>query len=159
MDAFGVKNLDLQAETNWVRPFTYSHSDSVADYTHYNQPLAHPVGANFKEFIGIARYQPARKWWIEGKLIAYAQGTDTAGENFGNNIFLPYTTRAGDYGFHIGSAKEAKCVNASLWLAYEWKENFFIEASVMIRKYSGQAAATIPSIGIRWNASRREYDY
>ncbi len=67
IDAFGIKNLDLQVEMNRVRPFTYSHSDSVANYTHYNQPLAHPLGANFQEFIGIARYQPAPKWLIEGK--------------------------------------------------------------------------------------------
>src|SRR6185369_7292398 len=38
VDAFGIKNLDLQLEHNRVRPFTYSHTDSVANYTHYNQP-------------------------------------------------------------------------------------------------------------------------
>ena len=48
IDAFGIKNLDLQLEYNRVRPFTYSHRDSVANYTHYNQPLAHPLGANFR---------------------------------------------------------------------------------------------------------------
>ncbi|MEX0636266.1 MAG: capsule assembly Wzi family protein, partial [Ferruginibacter sp.] len=53
IDAFGVKNLDLQFETNRVRPFTYSHKDTIGNYTHYNQPLAHPLGANFQEFIGI----------------------------------------------------------------------------------------------------------
>ena len=43
MDAFGIPNLDLQIETNRVRPFTYSHGDTIANYTHYNQPLAHPL--------------------------------------------------------------------------------------------------------------------
>src|SRR5436190_24110407 len=43
IDALGIKNLDLQLETNRVRPFTYSHDDSVSNYTHYNQPLAHPL--------------------------------------------------------------------------------------------------------------------
>ena len=61
IDAFNIKNLDLQLEHNRVRPFTYSHGDSVANYTHYNMPLAHPLGANFQEVIGIARYQPAPK--------------------------------------------------------------------------------------------------
>ena len=69
VDAFNIKNLDLQFETNRVRPFVYSHSDSVANYTHYNQPLAHPVGANFQEFIGIARFQPATKWMIYERAI------------------------------------------------------------------------------------------
>src|SRR6202000_3428748 len=32
-DAFTIKNLDLQAELNIVRPYTYSHDDTVANYT------------------------------------------------------------------------------------------------------------------------------
>ena len=47
IDAFGVKNLDLQLETNLVRPFTYSHFDTIANYTHYNQPLAHPLDVKY----------------------------------------------------------------------------------------------------------------
>ena len=47
IDAFKIKNLDLQGELNYVRPFTYSHFDSVANYSHYNQPLAHPLGREF----------------------------------------------------------------------------------------------------------------
>src|SRR5690606_10630143 len=62
VDAFKINNLDLQLETNRVRPFTYSHYDSTANYTHYNQPLAHPLGANFHEFVGVLKYQPAPKW-------------------------------------------------------------------------------------------------
>ncbi len=58
IDIFNVKNLDLQIETNLVRPYTYSHNDTVSNYSHYNQPLAHPLGSNFSEFIVIARYQP-----------------------------------------------------------------------------------------------------
>ena len=74
VDAFGLKNLDLRLESNRVRPFTYSHRDSVANYTHYNQPLAHPLGANFQEWIGIARYQPTGKLMLQGKILYYNQG-------------------------------------------------------------------------------------
>jgi hypothetical protein len=159
IDAFGVKNLDLQAEANWIRPFTYSHNDSIGNYTHYNQPLAHPTLSNVQEFIGIARYQPAPKWYLQGKLIAWQQGSDTASKNFGNNIFLDSDTRPGDYGYNFGSAVKKNGVNASLWAAYEWKENFFIEANFMMRKFTGSDTRTTASIGIRWNMARREYDY
>jgi hypothetical protein len=159
IDAFGVKNLDLQAETNFIRPFTYSHNDSIGNYTHYNQPLAHPTLSNVQEFIGIARYQPAPKWYLQGKLIAWQQGSDTASKNFGNNIFLDSDTRAGDYGYNFGSAVKKNGVNASLWAAYEWKENFFIEANFMMRKFTGSDTRTTASLGIRWNMARREYDY
>lgn len=159
IDAFGVKNLDLQAETNWIRPFTYSHNDTVANYTHYNQPLAHPMLSNVREFIGIARYQPAPKWYLQGRMIAWQQGSDTASRNFGNNIFLDSDTRAGEYGFQFGSAVQRTGFNGSLWVAYEWKENFFIEANLMMRKLTGADARTTANLGIRWNMHRREYDY
>ncbi|HEU4903519.1 MAG TPA: hypothetical protein VFT06_12025, partial [Flavisolibacter sp.] len=89
IDAFGVANLDLQAEWNRVRPFTYSHYDSISNYTHDNQPLAHPLGANFNEFLGSLRYQFAPKWMVLAKAMFYKQGRDTGSVSFGSNIFLP----------------------------------------------------------------------
>ncbi|HVG11438.1 MAG TPA: hypothetical protein VM843_00480, partial [Flavisolibacter sp.] len=105
IDAFSVPNLDLQLELNRARPFTYSHRDSVANYTHYNQPLAHPLGANFNEWIALARYQPAPRWNLQAKAIYYKQGRDTGAVSFGSNIFLPNVApfRTKDFGFSIGS--------------------------------------------------------
>lgn len=159
IDAFGVKNLDLQLETNLVRPFTYSHFDTVANYTHYNQPLAHPLMSNIRELVAIARYQPAPKWYLQGRLAGWWGGSDTAGKNYGNNIFLDSDTRAQERGNNFGSAVETQWVNANLWVAYEWKENFFIETNLYLRKTNNVPTNVIGSIGIRWNMHRREYDY
>jgi hypothetical protein len=167
IDAFAVKNLDLQFETNIVRPFTYSHDDTVSNYSHYNQPLAHPLGANFYEFIGIVRYQPAFKWNLEGKVIYYKQGLDSAGVDFGGNIFENYNNRPRDYGFSIGSGVPATCINLSGLVSYQWKENLFLELSAMYRKYSvndpshtySSSSSAIFTAGVRINIFRRQYDY
>ena len=167
VDAFEVKNLDLQLETNVVRPFTYQHNDSVSNYSHYNQPLAHPLGANFYEFIAIARYQPVYKWNLEGKLIYYKQGLDSAGENFGSNIFENYETRPRDYGFSVGSGIPATCFNISGLVSYQWKENLFLELSAAYRHYSvndptgtyKNSSSALFTAGVRINMFRREYDY
>ena len=159
IDAFGVKNLDLQLETNLVRPFTYSHNDTVANYTHFNQPLAHPLLSNIRELVAIARYQPAPKWYLQGRLSGWLGGSDTAGKNFGNNIFLDNDTRAQERGNFFGSAVETQWVNANLWAAYEWKENFFIEVNLYLRKTNNVPMNVIGSFGIRWNMHRREYDF
>jgi len=165
IDAFSVKNLDLQFEANLVRPFTYTHNDSVSNYSHYNQPLAHPLGANFFEFITVARYQPANKWNIEAKLIYYKQGLDSGGVNFGGNIFLNYDTRPGDFGFKIGSGMPANCVNASALVSWEPKENLFIDLSALVRTYTTHGLTTVTNssatftIGLRMNMFRRQYDY
>ena len=159
VDAFTIKNLDLQIESNRVRPFTYSHYDSVTNYTHYNQMLAHPLGANFQEFIGILKYQPALKWYIHARAIYYYQGLDSLGENFGSNPFELYTTRSKNYGYYVGDGDKVKCLNASITLSYELKENLFIEGNLLYRKYTGLNNSSLFNIGIRWNAARRDYNY
>ncbi len=167
INAFGIKNLDLQLEHNRVRPFTYSHRDSIANYTHYNQPLAHSLGANFSEVIGILRYQPAPKWIILAKAMYWKQGLDTGSRSFGSNIFLPNTPpyRQGDYGYDIVSGIESKTTFTSLLLSYELKENLFIEGSLTHRKFdvpsntSLSTSTTIISFGIRWNMHRRQFEF
>jgi hypothetical protein len=167
IDAFGISNLDLQLEHNRVRPFTYSHRDSVANYTHYNQPLAHPLGANFSEVIGIARYQPAPKWLTVAKLIYYTQGRDSSSRSFGGNIFLPNQLpfRTTENGYFIGSGWKTNVFYASFLLSYEWRENLFIELNAVYRKQDTRttpvtsANSSIVSFGVRWNMHRREFDY
>ncbi|HYC39432.1 MAG TPA: hypothetical protein VEB63_03015 [Chitinophagaceae bacterium] len=167
VDAFGLRNLDLQVEHNRVRPFTYSHRDSVANYTHYNQPMAHPLGANFSETVGIIRYQPAPRWNVVGKLIYYTQGRDSSAVSNGSNIFLPNTPpyRVNDYGFDIGSGWKTAVVYGSFLLSYELRENMFLDLHAISRR---EETKTVPlqsmntsviSFGFRWNMQRREVDY
>jgi hypothetical protein len=165
IDVANVKNLDLQLEANLVRPYTYSHNDSVASFSHYNQPLAHPLGANFYELIGILRYQPVYKWNIEAKAIYYYQGLDSNGVDFGSNIFENYNDRPRDFGFKIGSGIPASCVNLSANVSYEIKENLFIDLSAthryFVEKTNPQTInnSTVLTLGIRMNMFRRQYDY
>ena len=165
IDAFGIPNLDLQLESNRVRPFTYSHYNAVANYTHYNQPLAHPLGANFNELIGILRYQPAPKWYINAKIIYYKQGLDSLnGRNFGGNIFNDNTTKIGDYGYSIGGGRKATCFNGMFQLSYEVRENLYLDFCAQKRNYKienvvTQNNSTIVTAGIRMNIMKREYDY
>jgi len=166
IDAFAIKNLDLQLEWNRVRPFTYSHRDSVADYSHANQPLAHPLMANFNEFMGVLRYRPIPKLTIEGRAMFYTQGLDsTANENFGSNLFKRYDVgRIGDYGYSVGSGWKTDAALANLLLSYELKENFFIDANLLVRKQRYAAPPAVPtknatafSVGVRWNMARRDF--
>jgi hypothetical protein len=124
--------------------------------------------ANFSEFIAIARYQPAPKWMVQAKAIAYKQGRDTIGSrSFGSNIFLinipPY--RIGDYGYDIGSGWQTNVLYASLLVSYELRENLFLELSAVARKQETKTPpvtstnTTVVSFGIRWNMHRREFDF
>lgn len=162
-NAFGISHLDLQLEMNRIRPFTYSHFDSLANYTHYNQPLAHPLGANFQEWIGIARYKPGPRWNIMARGIYYHKGLDSAGRNFGGDIFRDYVSRDMETGYRIGSGARARCVNAMLRVSYELRSNLFLELSVLQRVYKPwekeMQRNTVITGGLRLNMWSREYDY
>lgn len=162
IDVLGIKNTDIQLETNRIRPFTYSHFDSIANYTNYNLPLAHPLGANLQEYVAIIRSQPFKKLYLDLKTIYYFQGADSAGRNFGSNPFLNYNTRPREYGFNVGSGEKVTCFYTALNVAYEIKENLFFEVGVTFRDYKAPKAdekTTIISAGIRWNMARRDFDF
>ena len=95
-DAFKMKSLNYLLEFNTVRPYTYSQRNSLLNYGHYNQPLAHPIGANFREFVSIWSYS-YKRFDFAGKINLAQYGLDGAGDNFGTDIYKPYTTRNSDY--------------------------------------------------------------
>jgi hypothetical protein len=163
IDAFGIKNMDLQVETNRVRPFTYTHFDSISNYTHANQPLAHPLGANFHEVIGILKYQPIKQLRITARLVYYKQGLDSAGLNTGNNVLANYNTRPRSYSWKVGSGDKATCLYLDGLISYEVYGNLFIDVSVTNRNFktvlTGEQNTTMFSFGMRWNISRREFDF
>lgn len=56
-DLFKIRNLHIMAEYNQVASSTYLSSKNDQTYTHYNQPLAHPLGNNFREVSGLINYR------------------------------------------------------------------------------------------------------
>lgn len=168
VDAFGVDNLDLQGEMNIIRPYTYSHNDSVSNYSHYNQPLAHPMGANLIEMAGVVRYQPINKLLVEGRVIASQQGRDFPLSDWGGDIFKNYNDRMQDYGNRLVQGLHDNVVNVALTATYEIKHNLYADLSYLKRGTSGgypryydleHEETNLFSIGLRWNMGRRDYDY
>jgi len=99
INAFGVKGLKLQVEYNEVRPYTYTHGLVDQNYSHYGQPLAHPLGANFREFLGFINYRKNKsELSIQGMCAILGKDSASATSNVGQNIFLSYNTRTSEYG-------------------------------------------------------------
>ncbi|MFO7864340.1 MAG: hypothetical protein R6U85_10095, partial [Salinivirgaceae bacterium] len=84
-NALTFENLYLQAEYNRVRPFTYGAKSADHSFTHAKQPLAHPLGANFHEMVGVGSYQFS-DFEVEMRLSLARYGTDTL--NLGANNLL-----------------------------------------------------------------------
>ena len=162
IDVLGLKNVDLQLESNRVRPFTYSHLDSSSNWTQYNQPFAHALGANFQEYIAQVRAQPLKRLYLNARAVYYQQGLDSLGYNFGANPLRSYTTRVRSENLQVGSGNQATCLLITLQASYEIAENLFIDFTFNRRSYKTQLTgitpdATIISGGLRWNMARREF--
>ncbi len=174
IDAFGVNNLDLQVEGNAVRPYTYSHNTRLSNYTNYRQAIAHPVGANFRELIGVVRYQPLGKLNVVAKLYYIKGGSDyQTGKNYGSDPFKNSETRVKELGNKIGQGTGDTRVFATLTMSYMLKHNLFVDLQYVQRKqtytfdpsvqvvagtYAG-STASLASLAVRWNVARRTYEF
>jgi len=84
-----VTNFNYLVEYNTVKPYTYQSPQAITNYTNFSQPLGDPLGANFKELIGILDYSIGR-FDFQGQL-NYAQfGQNVNGENDGGNLTLSF---------------------------------------------------------------------
>lgn len=100
-DLFQINNLNYLAEFNTARPYTYSHFQRLTSYSGMSQPLADPLGANFREVVAIISYS-YRRFDVQAQSVIARYGVDPLGKNYGHNIFLDYNTRVAEYGNSIG---------------------------------------------------------
>ncbi len=163
-NALGIDHLDLQVEFNSVRPYTYSHFDSLNSYTHYSQPLAHPLWSNFKEVIALVRYQPFPKLTLNARLIQAKIADDRPGENWGNNPLLSNSSRVQDYGNEIGQGIGASLRIIGLDAAWMIHHNLFIEGKLLLRNKNSEDDALdlntrVLAVGLRMTMWNRELDF
>ncbi len=164
IDAFGVPNLDLQGEVNIIRPYTYAHTTNYGSYSSYKQPIAHPLGANLTELVGILRYQPLPRLNVVGKLVLTQTGRDTTGVNWGGDILKNSQTIQQSYNNEIAQGISNDIIFGSLSLSWMLKHNLFIDANLIVRKSKSPVSfydnnTTITSLALRWNIPKRLYEF
>ncbi|MBW6499685.1 MAG: hypothetical protein K0B09_14960, partial [Bacteroidales bacterium] len=171
-DLFGIKDLDLQGEVNLIRPFVYQHYDTYgsglrpgASYSHYSQPLAHPVGANLAEWAFMGRYRPMKNLEVSAALFSYTQGTDVGGVNYGGNIFRDYRDRPGDFNNTFLQGRQISVLLGELSASYQFRPGWFVDARYLARrqneKETGESLFTndMIGLGLRVNAVPRKHNF
>lgn len=133
-DLFTIKKLNFQTEFNYVRPYTYSHGSVQQNYGHFNQPLAHPLGANFMESASFLNYG-YKRLFIEARFIYALYGADSAGTDYGKNIFISYTKHPKEYGNFLGEGLQTNLITGSLRVAYiiDSRMNLKMECGIAYR--------------------------
>ena len=164
IDVLGIDRLDLQVERNVVRPYTYMNEDAGSNYSHYRQPLAHPLGANFRETLFILRYRPADRLNFKARMIFMESGLDDRESNWGGNWLLSYETREMDQGNEIGQGINTRTSFLGLEASYTLAHNVFIDLYYLRRRADSEVNAddlntSILGLGFRANIYRRVMDF
>jgi hypothetical protein len=169
VNLFQLKNLDAQLEYNMVRPYTYSHyearnTDTLDNFTHYNQPLAHPYGANFMEVFGRISYKPIPKLKMEAKFNYNKRGYDASGKLYGNNIFANTNGNIIPSEFNNELLQGEKITQQILSLGgqYSLFHNVFWDLDFIYRNTNVESTNTSKSTigfmtGLRVNLRKRDY--
>ncbi|PCJ01534.1 MAG: hypothetical protein COB15_01030 [Flavobacteriales bacterium] len=172
-DFMWIKNLTLQLEYNMVRPFTYTHSDfstsptqihTLQSYTHFNSPLAHPLGANFNEAMASLTYQKKR-WLIEAITTIAKIGleiNDTA--SIGQDLYIPNNNRANEYGNYTTQGLTTDIINSTLKVSYiiNPKSQLLFQVGVTNRMYKNSVENTSTNmvfVGIKTAITNRYFDF
>lgn len=158
-----VKNLYIQFEYNRVRPYTYSHRERIQAYGHYNQPLAHPFGANFWEIVTIANYH-RKRLYFNYQFIVAKYGDDINGQNYGKNIFLSNLTRVQETGNYIGQGLKTTLLYNNLECSYlinpSYNLNFVVGFTNRITKSdAGKNTTNYIYIGLRTSINNFYSDF
>lgn len=145
-DVFGVKNLNFLAEYNTARPFTYAHFKPYSNYSNNAEPLAHPLGANFREFVGVANYAWNR-WDFRLEGMIAQKGLDLPdGSNMGGDIFQPYLTYAKEYDNYIGQGIKNNVYYADAKAAYVLNPKYNLRLELGYTQRYAKAHYEIPVV-------------
>lgn len=164
IDVAGIDNLDLQLEANLVRPFTFSHNTQYASYSHYRQPIGHPLGANFTELVAILRYQPLPRLQISATGFFARKGLDGPNENWGGDILKNNKTRQQEYDNTIGQGLAQRIAYGNVVASYQVRHNVFLDVQYLFRQSQSDLPAanvnsTATSVALRWNMAARTYEF
>ena len=164
IDVAGIPNLDWQGEYNLARPYIYTHRDGSRNYAHFKQPLAHPLGANFKEMISILRYRVSAKLSVYHTFMWSMQGIDYDWQNWGSNILLDYDTRVSDSNNHIGQGRKINTRFSDLRVSYMLAHNLFIDGRFLLRRADAPnqtlyKKTNLISFALRYNIPYRQQTF
>jgi len=124
------REVKVLLEYNQVQPYTYAHKEPMQSYTHFNQALAHPLGANFKELVTLVNYTK-EKWKFSIKLTHAKVGLDSSNTHYGQNIFASdFDAQADGDEFSYGNfngqgvATQVSSLHTEVTYSFKWLDVF-----------------------------------
>ncbi len=170
VDVAGISNLDFQLEYNRIRPYTYTHYTHANDlwvvnsYSHHNQPLAHPMGANLHELLLRVKAQPLKRLTMDFQLTSSLYGADSSASNWGGNIFLDYRTAEQKLNNRIGQGVATNLFMAQTLFSFQIRHQLFVDLDMRLRNVKSDlpmrnSEHLLVAAGIRFGLPPRRWEY
>jgi hypothetical protein len=139
-DLFKVKGFNYLFEYNTAKPYTYSHASPLVNYEHFDEPLAHPFGANFKEVLGILNYSIG-KFDLQGQINYAKYGLNMNGLNYGKDILIADENSQGDKTGQ-GLSTTLKYAEGRVSYLINPKYNLRLESGLILRQETNSSTNT-----------------
>ncbi len=163
-NSIGKVHFIFQLEYNEVRPYTYASKDSLDNYSNYNQSLADPMGANYRELVGILHLKYDH--FSLSFQLNYAQiGLDSNNHNFGSNIFEPLPATSPNHLVLAGEVSTMIFMDAHISYLLNPRTNMNFTIGVSRRTYNSinyldnQPAMTLIYVGFRTSIENMYVDF
>ena len=162
-DLLHIKGFNYLAEFNTARPYAYASYERASSYSQDDEPLAHPLGANFREWLSVLNYSAGR-FDFQGQLNYAYYGQDIGGLNYGKDIFKRYTDAAKQYGNFTGQGLRTDFYYAEGRIAYllNPKYNLRLELGGVYRNEKNNVynnKTSMLTIGLRSSFRNLYYDF
>lgn len=162
---FRTDGLDLQVEYNQARPFCYSQYAALGCYTHLNQSMAHPLGANFKEGIIILNYHHGRAAArAQVNIAQYGDDYPNDSITYGHNPALASTLKNATYGVRTlqGLKTDIRYVDVAGSFVINPKTMMNIAVGLRVRTRKSELTDEMSRnfyVALRWSIKSKYYDY
>ena len=161
-DLFKVRNLNYLFEYNAVKPYTYANTTQITNYTQYDEPLGDPLGANFREMIGMINYSIG-KFDFTGQVNYAKYGLDPTGQNFGkdvNKVLIPSIIKSSN--IEQGLVTTLYYGEGTISYLINPRYNLRLEAGLLLRDESniqGSQKTTLVTFGLRSTFRNLYHDF
>ena len=139
----------------------------MPNYSHYNQPLAHPLGANFTELLLNLSYKPHPKIQLQAQYLHTKVGLnindpDVGTSNYGQDILTPNSSRISNFGITQNQGLLSTINSIDLRANYKLTHKLYWDMHLQIRKDSNAERILETqyfSTGLRYNIAATRVDY
>lgn len=160
---FKINHLNYLFEYNTASPYTYANQNPIVNYANLSEPLAHPLGANFKEWLGIINYSIGR-FDFQGQIDYAKYGLNIGNINYGkditlaNNINIP----SGNNAIGQGLSTTLKYVEGTASYVLNYKYNLRLEIGGLFRQEQNSQTNTktaLITFGLRSSFRNLYHDF